>query len=317
MPKDEKINQETTTQTWKEEASQDEILEDPNSFWFRFRFVKMLKGKLESVTKDEKTTDPDEIKSIVYLIKKYGYDPPPPEMFQKDQFLDRFYLKNSLGPYRYKGKLGRCFALWKKRNDPKLKPFKHLILVAAAMVIGLVLVVFDHITYAGNFKSVYQVQRYAESTIRIWKQNKNDFYDQEDDQMEQDYSICLDKIPEKYRNKIYLPIEFLSNTEYYQCYDILNLGRKELQISYFDNNAQWINMFILINKNSLDLNYILGDDDTLQEDKCIWNNSHVYRNKITQVKTVIFEIESNCYIFMSNMETKELIEIINKMEVYK
>lgn len=64
MPKDEKMNQETTTQTWKEEISQDEILEDPNSFWFRFRFVKILKEKLESVTKDEKTTDPDEINCI-------------------------------------------------------------------------------------------------------------------------------------------------------------------------------------------------------------------------------------------------------------
>lgn len=317
MPKDEKINQETTTQTWKEEASQDEILEDPNSFWFRFRFVKMLKGKLESVTKDEKTTDPDEIKSIVYLIKKYGYDPPPPEMFQKDQFLDRFYLKNSLGPYRYKGKLGRCFALWKKRNDPKLKPFKHLILVAAAMVIGLVLVVFDHITYAGNFKSVYQVQRYAESTIRIWKQNKNDFYDQEDDQMEQDYSICLDKIPEKYRNKIYLPIEFLNNVEYYQCYNILNLGREELQINYFSDDAKWLNIFICIDETGLDLTYLLGDHDILQETTCKWSNSYIYYNSDTNMTSILFEIESNYYVIVSNMEINELLAIVNEMEEYK
>lgn len=47
--------------------------ENAKSYLFRFNFVKMLKEKLRSLTEDEKETDSEEIRSIVYLLKKYGY----------------------------------------------------------------------------------------------------------------------------------------------------------------------------------------------------------------------------------------------------
>lgn len=284
--------------------------ENINSYLFRFHFVKMLKEKLQSVTDDEKETDPEEIKSIVYLLKKYGYTPPPPEEFEKDKFLDRFYLKNSLGIYRYKGKFGRCFALWKKRNDPRIKPFKQLAYVTMAMIVGLMLLVFDHVTYAGNFKEVYQVQRYAEDII-IWN-----ISDTQTDDIQEKNNLVLQQIPEEYRGKVYLPIDIINESIGYQCYEMIEQGN-ELYISSFLEENQWISLYVKIGGTSLNLNYKLGNNDILQDDICIWNNSQIYYNEVTKVTNLIFEIDDNLYVAFGNIPKDELIQIVNRMEEYQ
>lgn len=288
--------------------------ENGTSYFFRFQFVKMLKEKLRSITEDQKETDPEEIKSIVYLLKKYGYTSLPPKEFEEENFLDRFYLNHSLGPYKYKGKFGRYFALWKKRNDPKLKPFKQLAYVTFAMIVGFLCVIFNHIAYAGEQKNVYVVQRYAEDGICILSQHitaKEKLFKSVDNE-----KIILKQIPEQYRGKIYLPINILQNSVNYQCYEMIK-QEKELYVSSFYEENQWISILIKVGETSLSLNYKLGDDDLLQNDICIWNNSQIYYNKVTGVTNIIFEIDNVLYITLSNIPKNKLIEIINQMEVYK
>lgn len=277
--------------------------ENAKSYLFRFHFIKMLKEKLRSLTEDETETDPEEIRSLVYLLKKYGYTPPPPEEFEKDKFLDRFYLKNSLGPYRYRGKLGRWFALWKKRNDPKIKPFKQLTYVTMAMMVGLTLLVFDYITYAGNFKEVYQVQRYAKDDIHIHEIYKQISQPTKENQI----------LPDKYFNNIYLPTNLVNES---LEFEYVELSESELFITTKNKN-EWLNIVVKVDGTELRLDYKLGNSDTLQDDICKWNNSQVYYNEITKVTNIIFEINTELYIVFSNIPKKELINIVNNMEVYK
>lgn len=298
-----------------EENKSESSSDTKTSYLFRFQFVKMLKERLQSVTEDEKETDPEEIKSIVYLLRKYDAIPPPPEEFNQDKFLDRFHLNHSLGPYRYKGKLGKYFVLWKKRNEPQLKPLKHLAYITLAMMTGFLLMIFDYVTLAGNKKDVYQVQRYAEDAILIRHNNTNSSGEEEKRNEEEQSLVSDNQIPEYYKEKIYLPKILLNNTVNYQCYEILGL-EKGLFLSSADYKNQW-SLFIKLGVTQFELNYSLGNNDILQEDMCIWNNSQIYYNKETKITTIIFEINMNSYILTSSLSKDEVINIVNQMEVFK
>lgn len=299
-----------------EENKSESSSDTKTSYLFRFQFVKMLKERLQSVTEDEKETDPEEIKSIVYLLRKYDAIPPPPEEFNQDKFLDRFYLNHSLGPYRYKGKLGKYFVLWKKRNEPQLKPLKHLAYITLAMMTGFLLMIFDYVTLAGNKKDVYQVQRYAEDAILIRHNNTNSGGEEEKRNEEEQSLVSDNQIPEYYKEKIYLPKIFLNRSVEYQSFEMIGLVN-ELYISHLDENNQWLNLFIKVEGADYELDHKLGDKDILQDDMCRWENSQVYYNEATQTTTIIFEIDLNYYVLISNMPKEEVLHIVNQMEEYK
>lgn len=285
--------------------------ENGTSYFFRFQFVKMLKEKLRSITEDQKETDPEEIKSIVYLLKKYGYTSLPPKEFEEENFLDRFYLNHSLGPYKYKGKFGRYFALWKKRNDPKLKPFKQLAYVTFAMIVGFLCVIFNHIAYAGEQKNVYVVQRYAEDNIWIQAQSMRQ---NTSSLTPQDKQITFEQVPEQYRGKIYLPIDILNNCTGFQCYELF----QEFEILYIrcaTEDNHWITIYIA--NDALDMLFKLGDDDDLKNDNCIWDNVQTYYNEVTKVSKLFFQIENSFYIIISDIPKEMLLDAVNQMEVYK
>lgn len=262
--------------------------------------------------------DPNKISSLIHLSKVYE-EQTLPKGFEPEQFLDRFYERNSIGPYRNSHKpFHKYLVQWKKRNDPKLKPLKRKAYLYTVMIILLTVNVFRHSIYAEGKKEVFQVQKYAKDSILFQKKNlrllqhpSKNF----NDNLEEDTNST--KIPAKYQGKIYLPIELLESFPDYQVYEIGSNGKEELKLKFiFDDITKWFDMLIYIGA-GLEINYNSGNNDILQDDFCCWNNARIYLNEKTNITTIIFEIESNFYFISSNIPKEELIEIVNHMEEYK
>ncbi len=273
-------------------------------------------------TLESSSSDPTMISSLIHLTNIYGKKTIP-KGFETEQFLDRFYEKNSLGPYRNSHKpFYRYFIQWKKRNNSNLKFLKRKAYLTTAMILVFTISVFHHSICVQGRKEVFQVQKYDEDSILFQKEILELFkppLQNLNSKLKFKKSVNSIKIPKKYHNNIYLPLQLFKSGSYnYQFYEINNDTQEQLNIKFiFKDTSKWLDLSIWFGISSLKINYTLGNIDTLQEDIGHWNNSQIYLNEKSNITNILFEIGSNFYIVSSNIPKKELVEIINQMEEYK
>ncbi len=273
-------------------------------------------------TLESSNSDPIMISSLIHLTNVYGKKTIP-KGFETDEFLDRFYEKNSLGPYRNSHKpFYRYFTQWKKRNSGNLKFLKRKAYLTTAMIIVFTISVFHHSIYVQGRKEVFQVQKYNEDSILFQKEILELFkppLQNLNSKLKFKKSVNSTKIPKKYHNNIYLPLQLFKSGSYnYQFYEVNNDNQEQLCIKFIcKNTSKWLDLSIWFGISSLKINYTLGNIDILQEDICYWNNAQIYLNEKSNITNILFEIGSNFYIVNSNIPKKELVEIINQMEEYK
>lgn len=284
--------------------------------------VEAARKELDRITFEQpaEELDPDQIKALVEIIKRYE-KPKRPEGFGKEEFLQRFEEKNRERILNEQEKLVDLHSSQKYRTEKKDRVLRRRLFVAAtSFLILFTAIVMNQVTYADSETELLRFIDDSDGILEFRKKIGIDPLKNNDVEQLEYYPLTLEEFSESYSGKFYFPMELTEHPYTYQL-GYLKSAQGMNMICFHAQDTTTNKVFDLdirvFDDTASEIGYGVGDNFILQDVTCKWDESKVYFEPESEKIILLFHDGFTGYIIKSDMELETVLNIVNRMEVYK